>query len=147
MCAQDHIIQNVAPAKGRKMVVEILETTMDFVSMYADFGLTMSGLTNITGQSGAHVWRFVPRRMLSNFTGSGDWAVANTNSAWCHIPEHEDDTVLLLKDAMSSRRLSQPPLLVLPASVCQTIDPAKLTVAPRNALSDREIKDDNVVHM
>ena len=109
---EDWIWHNTTPAKGRKLVVEVLETTMDFVKLFADFGINMEGLSNTAGQPGPNVWRVVPRSDVSSFQRCEEWSVANTNKAWSDMGENELDAILLLKHAMSARFLSQMPLLV-----------------------------------
>ena len=86
--------------KGRRMHVEVLETTMDFVKGMADLQLNITGIANINGRAGANVWRLIKRNRLKNFQGAEDWEVHNTNAAWADMPEHGDDVCLLLKDLL-----------------------------------------------
>ncbi len=40
---QDWIQKHIQPAKGRKMIVQCLETTMNYVKLFADLGINISG--------------------------------------------------------------------------------------------------------
>ena len=41
---KDFIVANLKPAKGRKLHVEVMSHTMDFVRLFADFGVPCFGI-------------------------------------------------------------------------------------------------------
>ena len=43
---RDWIRENITPARGRQLVVEILPCTMDFKSWQASLGVQLTGLVN-----------------------------------------------------------------------------------------------------
>ena len=57
---------------------------------------------------------------------------------FCQDPEAADDVVLLIKDRMSSFRLCQSPLVVLPAARLVNLTES-LKVLPRNPLGERAL--------
>ena len=139
--AKDWILKHVKPTGGRRLAVEILGTTMDFAMRFADLGTSFSGISITDATPTAHAWRFVSRRTLLDHAGASSWEVQNTNSAWDNCLEHEDDVVFLGKSSISSRYLSQQPLLVLPQEFASVVDKTKLAIKPLNGMDARAEKD------
>lgn len=101
-------------------------------------GLNVEGIANIKGTSGPNVWRMVPRRMLVSHQSAENWQVENTNKEWTGNTDKDTDVIMLVKEAISSQRLSQQPLLALPEGLSSTLDIQKLEVASNHSLSSRE---------
>lgn len=88
-----------------------------------------------------HVWRTVQRQHLGGYNGSDQWQVDCDHPEFKLMAENDHDAILLVKQSMASMHLSQPPTVCLPAAALSKVDPAALTVAPRNLLSGRQLKE------
>ena len=139
---KDTIATKMTTARGRKLHVEILKTTMDFASMLSATNTSVSGLTATSSQPYTnHVWRHVRRDILGGHAGHERWDVDVTNKDFIGIPERHNDSILLLKESMCSTRLSQQPIVAMPADVGLKVDIKSLKPAPRNCFSDRQCKE------
>ena len=103
--------RGVVPRKGRKLVVEHVEESLDFKKFFEDLEVNMSGHVQthkmgIEGLEACHVWRFVCRKNL-NWTG-------DVQTAWPDLEPHPSDVILLVKHHIDDPSYSQEPLVFCP---------------------------------
>ena len=90
---RDYLLQRLPPVHGKKLHVEVLESTWDWQAWFADFGLQLKGLASTHLEPDTnHVWRMVLRQ---NAPSSHE--VENKNRDWDNLPQHGNDVVLILK--------------------------------------------------
>ena len=134
--------EHLKPVRGRALHVEVLHTIMDFRAWLVPFHVSYSGLTACqSALDTCHSWRFVKRRLLGTISGSDADVVQNDIPEWSDLAPDDNDVVLILKESLSSTRMSQKPLLVLPVSVASSVDPKDLKPALRNDLGERTRKE------
>ena len=108
---------NLTPVGGRKIHVEILEGCMDFQKWFVPYGIQFAGICPTAVEEDVnHHWRFVKRGSLND-----DVAVQNTHPEWQDAPEDGDDVIMLVKESISTTKMSQNPLLVLPQNTKHSI--------------------------
>ena len=126
------IRNNVKPARGRTLHVEVLDSTYDFQSWLQNCGVQVSGLAATHAEPRTtHCWRICRRSLLPEVgTVMETWDGGND----------ESDAVLMVKEMLHHTQLTQQPLVILPHAVAMSL-PSKLTLNPRNALGDRALKE------
>lgn len=91
-------MSDVAPVRGRKMHVEVLDGTWDFARWFDSFDVSIKGLASTHWEPDVnHVWRLMSRSMLVDMGLQSD-AVECHHDAWARLPPDDDDAVLVLKD-------------------------------------------------
>ena len=108
---------------------------MDFVKLFADAGLELDihGLASAPSTTVVNqVWRTVCRSSLPGHGGFENWKLEVPYEPHKQEPEQDSDAILLLKESLPARHLSQQPMLMLPSSIAEEVDFSKLEVAPRN---------------
>ena len=131
---------NMKPVRGRALHVEVLETVKNFKKFFAPLQMALQGLAAThNALDTCHSWKFVQRRVLP--MDIDEKLIDNQHPDWQNLPAHPRDVILLVKESLSSSALAQPPLLVLPAQVADTLDPSTLENMPRDCLKPLEIKE------
>ena len=124
------------------MHVEVLDTVMDFRAWLAPLGIKLQDLSaarNILDAN--HSWRFIKRKLLGSAAGYDGQVVENLHPDWQELQESDDDVILLLKESLSSSRLSPKPMLSLLVSIANKIDVANLKPAQRSCFPEEAIKE------
>lgn len=135
------IKDNVPPAGGRELVVEILPSTYNFQKWFMPLNIQVAGIaaTHLEPNTN-HVWRIVQRRALLD-SGITDDAIECLHSDWSDLDPDPKDAILLVKHYMHSSTWSQAPMLLLPAVVAATLKRDDLTVLGSAPLGERAIKE------
>ena len=132
------ILNNVRPARGRRLHVEVLSSTWDFQKWFHGLGVQIAGLAATHLEPDVnHVWRFCRRSMLPEI----GVPIENGHVDWQDLENQPSDVVLLVKQFMRDIKMAQSPILVQPQSVAGALRREDLTVMPRNALGDRGLKE------
>lgn len=126
------IRNNVKPARGRTLHVEVLDSTYDFQSWLQNCGVQVSGLAATHAEPRTtHCWRICRRSLLPEVgTVIETWDGGND----------ESDAVLMVKELLHHTQLTQQPLVILPHAVAMSL-PSKLTLNPRNPIGERALKE------
>lgn len=120
------IREHVMPVRGRALVVEVLDSTMNFQKWQVPLNIMMSGLAATHHELHTnHSWKFCQRRILGDVDGH---MVENQHPEWAELEAHPDDVIMCVKKRISSSQLTQRPLLVLPAGLADQLDAADLEV-------------------
>ena len=110
---RDWMITHVKLVRGRRLHVEILQSTLDFQNWTFPFGLQISGITsNACEPDVNHCWKFVTRELANDCLGNDLTEVHHADMQ--ELPKNSKDIVLLVKQFIHSTCLSQAPLLALP---------------------------------
>ena len=100
--------------------------------------LKVSGLAAHGGDLDTnHSWKLVQRGLLGSI--DSELLVENHHPDWQDLEPHEHDVILLVKESISSTKLSQRPQLLLPATVAQQLNVINLEVNPRVPMEDRTL--------
>jgi len=136
------IREHVKPVRGRRLHVEVLDATYDFQHWFTKaFGFNVSGLASTHLEPNAnHVWHFVARGALPQVCG-GPADVEVQMEDWKSLGQHDNDCVLLVKEFLHSKALSQLPLLFQPESVSEALKESDLLVMPKNEIGETAIKE------
>ena len=133
------MLEHVKPVGGREVMCDIVAGTADYQKYFKPMALHLPGLTITAKEPDVnHAFRFVRRRDVLTYNESKDWVI--DKGWWENSSAHGDDSILLMKQFISERRLSQNAMIVNPWQVAKDdIAPQKLMSAPRAALGPREI--------
>ena len=130
--------QGFPPARGRALKVDRLEAAHNWASFFAPLDLKFHGHTTPHSMGAIHSFTFVRWADLQ-FSGFSSEEVDTDG-----FPNHtlqDGDVIMLTKQYMSSKALSQGPLLVLPHYLLGELDESRLScgpaahVLPRNPVS------------
>ena len=137
---KDWLLNNVQPARGRKLHVELLTSTMNFKKWQVPLNMSVGGLAAHKGDPNTcHSWKLVQRHLLGSI--DQDLVIENQHVDWEGMEPHPRDVILLLKESISSSRLSQRPLLVLPAVLTDQLSVKDLEVSAPVDLGTRALKE------
>ncbi|CAK9057392.1 Uncharacterized protein SCF082_LOCUS30949 [Durusdinium trenchii] len=136
------ILENVKPARGRKLKAELLPGTLDFKSYVSQLGVEVAGLVNTYHDVADpnHCWRFIRRSDLPVYDDATDESWVPVEIPGEDYPHDASDCVLLVKHLVNSPSLSQSPLVLLPASF-QKLLKKPLEALPRKLVADRARKE------
>jgi hypothetical protein len=125
---RDYLLDNLKPARGRYLHVEVLTATFDFTSWFFQIGSHLQGITPTALQKEVnHSWKFVQRDLVQRLFPTVD-AIENQCGVFEGLEEEGGDCIMLVKQFIHSQQLSQAPLLALPAAVAGKLDPNLLKV-------------------
>lgn len=136
------IREHVVPPRGRKLHVEVLNSTMDFQAWLHGVDVQLAGLaaTHIEPDTN-HVWRFGRRDMVPDVMTDQAIEVEVMHEAWQGMPSDGRDVVLFVKQYMHTAELTQAPLLVQPYEVAQKLRKGDLRVMLSNQLGERVVRE------
>ena len=122
--------------------VEVINGVYNFQQFMAPLQIQVQGLFGDGGGTSdtAHCFRMVRAVDVVKYT-LPDHNVQKNFKEFNNAPSSNEDVVLLAKQYMSSKELSQPPTLLLPASWASKLDWSSLLVADRNELLPRAVKE------
>lgn len=124
---------HVTAAANRTLIVEELNSTMDFKKYLSSVNLHLSGLTSTHMKPNAnHMWRFAHRLSIDE---SHHGAIECHHQDWTGLQQHPSDVVLIVKQFLSSPSHSQAPQVVLPLEIAEGLT-GKLEAAPRNKFAE-----------
>lgn len=126
--------QNMTPAAGRMMHVEVVKNTFHFNSWLSRMtDCQISGLTSTRKEGANHLWRFCRREFLGQDT------VECEHDHWKKDGEHPQDIIAVFKQFMSDAERSQNPQLIMPVKVWQSLKKDDLKPHHRNPLGPTTI--------
>ena len=138
---RDYLLDYLKPAGGRSMHIEVMPYTYDFDKLFMDMNVQVKGLSATKHEPRTnHVWRIIGRDLLHR-SGMTNDAIQITHPQWEQEPKSDKDSILLLKESMHQTMFSQMPILLLPETVAQKVEPSKLELAPSKTLTDDKIKE------
>ena len=122
----DIMRQKVKPSRGRNLLVEELHVARNWTNFFAPLNYPFTGHA---GKGSAHLYMFV---RYEDMVLSGDTQQLDFGKfTGCSEGDLEgDDVFLLVKHYMSSKMLSQPPMLVMRAADLQLLDVSRVTPGP-----------------
>ena len=121
-----------------------MHATHNWEEFFGDLGFTISGITTTKDQKlSNHSWRFIRREDIGDYqTGpEEDWKITCPCSEWEKWAPEPSDAILLVKESIASKNLTQPPLLVFPAKLAKDLKDKQLNPLKRNALTPTECKE------
>ncbi len=129
-----YLEQNMTPAAGRMMHVEVVKNTFYFNGWLQSMtGCQISGLTSTRKEGANHLWRFCRREFL------GQETVECEHDQWKEDGEHPQDIIAVFKQFMSDVERSQNPQLIMPVKVWQSLKKCDLLPGHRNPLGSTTI--------
>ena len=136
-----HIEQHVRFQSGRLTTsVELNQGAWNWQGWLAALGVAMSGLTpSVAAPDVCHCWRFVRRADLREYVPPSVENQLVVPLEFQSDVMSPSDVVLLLKQKVSSRELSQMPVLILPEVRLRRLPVQNLQPALRNPLGANEI--------
>ena len=137
---RDWTLTHLKPARGRKLVVEILDGSMNFQEWQIPLNLNIAGLAaHKYAMDTNHSWKLVQRKALG--TVDPDLVIESQHPDWVDLEQHPNDVILMCKESISSSTLSQRPLLVLPYVVANKISADALQPAQRIPFSEGVLRE------
>ena len=128
---KDIIEQKMKPIHAKHLVVEVISNTWDFASwLRGQTDASMSGLTSTKLQGANHLWRFERRDVVEPRA-----TIECHHQGWEKMDPNPRDVCLTVKQFLSDPEPSQPPELVMPASVWQQLQKSVLKPATPNSFS------------
>ena len=134
--------QRLHEVRGRKVFVDILDGTWDWIAFFLPLGLNATGIA----ASAAHPdvcfskrflqWRDLPKLSLPG------WEL-DVPPVFQDTARHPQDVVMVCKQFWADNRLSQPPILWTPHSWFDRLRPVPWARRERNPLSDRMVQEYN----
>ncbi|CAK9037692.1 Uncharacterized protein SCF082_LOCUS22283 [Durusdinium trenchii] len=133
------IQENLKPQQNRVVRVEVLHGSYNFQAWHAPLRLNLAGLTITEHDKEVnHSFRIIQRRDLERY--GTDWEIAQDVCEGT-ASEQSRDAILLVKHQMSSKELSQLPVLLLPAARVSLLShPAPNELMDRNPISVQTAK-------
>ena len=129
--------------RGRTLIVRKLEATWDMQNYLVNLDVSLTGMTPTPSQANVnHCYRMVRRCDLELYKQSSvdgkPWVIAEDT-----VTPHPHDVILLVKQWVHSRELTQDPLFVMPHSLATSPALAMDHLKPmvRNVLSANELRE------
>ncbi len=135
---QSFVQENYKPARGLRLIVELVHGAHDWRALFKPIEARFTGLFGVGGGTAdaGHCFRVIRADELANLD-IPEKAIERESPAFQGMPSAGSDAVLLAKHWMSSRALSQAPLLLLPSHAVASLDWQSLQTAQRNELLPR----------
>lgn len=128
--------------RGCVLHLEVLDTVMDFRAWLAPLGTKLKCLSATHNNFDTHhSWVFITHKLLGSVAGYDGQVVEHLRPAWQELRKSDDDVSPLLTESLGSSRLSQKPMLILLASIANTIDVAHLKLAQRSCLPENVVQE------
>ena len=125
----DWIREHVTPPRGRKLHVEVLNTTFDFQSWLSILNVQIKGPTpTVLQPEFNHVLHFLHRDLVAR-AWPNILSIECEHDQFAEWQQEHGDAILVTKHILHSSAASQNPILAFPVELCKLLDKLDLKVS------------------